>query len=364
MLVNDIVIFFEQLAPLSYQESYDNSGLIIGDRQMEVKSVLLTLDITPDIVNEAIQVGANVIVAHHPIIFSGLKRITGGNYVEQSVILAIKNDIAIYAAHTNFDSIKNGVNFAIANKLGIKKPQILQPLANELVKLVTFVPKDHAEKVRLAIFDAGAGHIGNYDCCSYNVEGFGTFRGNDSTNPFVGEKGKIHQEPEVRLETIMPKSIQAKVLDALFASHPYEEVAYDLYLLNNRYNEVGFGMVGDMERVLAPMDFLRFVKSAFNVGCVRYTKLPSRNIQRVAFCGGSGASFLKAAIATKADAFITGDFKYHQFFDAEGKILIADIGHYESEQFTIDLFYDYLSKKFPNFAVFKSNITTNPINYL
>ncbi len=364
MKVGDIVSFFEQLAPLSYQESYDNSGLIIGDRQMEIKSVLLTLDITPDVVNEAIQVGANVIVAHHPIIFSGLKRITGSNYVEQSVILAIKNDIAIYAAHTNFDSIKDGVNFAIARKLGIKNPEILQPLANELVKLVTFIPKDYAEKVRLAIFDAGAGHIGNYDCCSYNVDGFGTFRGNDSTNPFVGEKGKIHQEPEVRLETIMPKSIQAKVLDALFSSHPYEEVAYDLYPLNNRYNEVGMGMVGDMESAMAPMDFLRFVKSAFNAGCVRYTELPSKNIQRVAFCGGSGASFLKAAMAAKADAFITGDFKYHQFFDAEGKILIADIGHYESEQFTIDLFYDYLSKKFPNFAVLKSKIKTNPINYL
>jgi len=364
MKVGDIVNFFEQLAPLSYQESYDNSGLIIGDKQMEVKSVLLSLDVTPDIVKEAIQIGANVIVTHHPIIFSGLKKITGSNYIEQSVILAIKNDIAIYAAHTNFDSVKNGVNIAIANKLGIKNPQILQPLANELVKLVTFVPKDHAEKVRLAIFDAGAGHIGNYDSCSYNVDGFGTFRGNDSTNPFVGEKGKIHQEPEVRLETIMPKSIQGKVLDALFTSHPYEEVAYDLYPLSNRYNEVGLGMVGDMESAMTPIDFLRFVKSSFNAGCVRYTALSSKNIQRVAFCGGSGASFLKAAMAAMADAFITGDFKYHQFFDAEGKILIVDIGHYESEQFTIDLFYDYLSKKFPNFAVLKSKITTNPINYL
>jgi len=364
MQVGDIVSFFEQIAPLSYQESYDNSGLIIGDRQMKVKSVLLSLDITPDVVNEAIQLGANVIVAHHPIIFSGLKRITGSNYVEQSVILAIKNDIAIYAVHTNFDSVKSGVNIAIANKLGIKNPQILQPITNQLVKLVTFVPHDYAEKVRHAIFEAGAGHIGNYDCCSYNVEGVGTFRGNDSTNPFVGEKGSIHKEPEVRLETVLPKSIQAKVLDALFANHPYEEIAYDLYPLNNRYNEVGLGMFGDMEKAMAPMDFLKFVKSAFNAGVVKYTKLPSKDIQRVAFCGGSGASFLKDAISVKADAFITADFKYHQFFDAEGKILIADIGHYESEQFTIDLFYDYLSKKFPNFAVLKSKITTNPINYL
>lgn len=364
MLVSDIVFFIEQLAPLSYQESYDNSGLIIGDRQIEVKSVLLSLDITPEVVNEAIRTGANLIVAHHPIIFSGLKRITGSNYVEKSVILAIKNDIAIYAAHTNFDSIKGGVNLAIATRLGIKNPRILQPLSNELVKLVTFVPTKHAEKVRSAIFEAGAGHIGNYDCCSYNVEGFGTFKGNDFTNPFVGEKGTVHHESEVRIETIMPKSIQSRVLDALFANHPYEEVAYDLYPLNNRFNDVGLGMVGDLENAREPLEFLKFVKSSFNAGCVRYTKLPGKKIQKVAFCGGSGASLLKVAIAAKADVFITADFKYHQFFDAEDKIMIADIGHYESEQFTIDLFYDYLSKKFPNFAVFKSEITTNPINYL
>lgn len=364
MKVGDIVSFFEQLAPLSYQESYDNSGLIIGDKQMVVKSVLLTLDITPEVVEEATQLGANVIVAHHPVIFSGLKRITGSNYVEKSVILAIKNDIAIYAAHTNFDSIKSGVNLAIANKLGIANPQILQPLSNELLKLVTFAPKDHAEKVRSAIFEAGAGHIGNYDSCSYNLEGFGTFRGNDSTNPYVGEKGKIHHETEVRIETVLPKTLQTKVLNALFESHPYEEVAYDLYPLYNRYNEVGMGMVGNLEKPVEPLDFLLFVKSTFNAGCVKYTKLPSKKIQRVAFCGGSGATFLKAAISSNADAFITADFKYHQFFDAEDRILIADIGHYESEQFTIDLFYDYLSKNFSNFAVFKSKIKTNPINYL
>ncbi len=364
MKVSDIVSFFEQLAPLSYQESYDNSGLIIGDKQMEVKSILLTLDITPEIVNEALKIGANVIVAHHPLIFSGLKRITGSNYVEQSVILAIKHDIAIYAAHTNFDSIKNGVNSAIASKLGIINPQILEPLTNSLVKLVTFVPIADADKVRMALFEAGAGEIGKYDSCSYNSEGFGTFKANENANPFVGEKGKIHHEPEVRVETILPKPIQGRVIDALLSVHPYEEVAYDIYPLNNKYTEVGLGMFGNLGEALEPLVFLNKVKEVFNAGCVRYTKLPNHKIQKVAFCGGSGASFIKAAIGVKADAFITADFKYHQFFDAEGKILVADIGHYESEQFTIDLFYDYLSKKFPNFAVFKSKITTNPINYL
>ncbi|MGE0079087.1 MAG: Nif3-like dinuclear metal center hexameric protein [Bacteroidales bacterium] len=364
MKVIDIVNFFEQLAPLSYQESYDNSGLIIGDKQMEVKSVLLSLDVTPEVVREAIEIGANVVVSHHPIIFSGLKRITGSSYVEQSVILAIKNDIAIYASHTNFDSIKEGVNKAIAEKLGVENLQILQPISNELVKLVTFVPKDHAENVRHALFNAGAGHIGNYDNCSYNTEGFGTFRAGKNTNPFVGDKGIEHHEPEVRVETILPKSIQGNVLKALIESHPYEEVAYDLYPLNNRFAEVGLGMIGDLNVEIDPMDFLKKIKSRFCAGCVRYTKLPSKKIKRVAFCGGSGASLLKAAIASRADAFVTADFKYHQFFDAEDKILIVDIGHFESEQFTIDLFYDYLSKKFSNFAVFKSKIKTNPINYL
>lgn len=364
MKVKDIVSFVEELAPLSYQESYDNSGLILGDMQMEVSSVLLSLDVTPEVVAEAIKLGANVIVAHHPVVFTGLKRLTGSNYTEQSVILAIKNNVAIYAAHTNFDSIKSGVNSAIAAKLGIKNPEILRPLAGALIKLVTFAPAASAEKVRVALLEAGAGHIGNYDSCSYNVEGYGTFRGDHNTNPYVGEKGKIHTEPEVRIETILPKAIQGKVLSALFGNHPYEEVAYDLYPLNNTYSGVGSGMVGDTDKPEEPLEFIKRVKRAFDAGCIRYTRLPGKKVRRVAFCGGSGSFLLKDAIAAKADAFITADFRYHQFFDAEDRILIADIGHYESEQFTIDLFYDYLSKKFPTFAVFKSKIKTNPINYL
>ncbi len=364
MKVGDIVDFFEQIAPLAYQESYDNSGLIVGDRRIEVQSILLTLDVTPAVVEEAVALGANLIVAHHPIIFSGLKRITGRDYVEQSVILAIKNDIAIYAAHTNFDSVMCGVNRAIAQKLGVQNPRILQPLDQQLLKLVTFVPQGYADRVRAALLDAGAGHIGRYSNCSFSTDGTGTFRAELGANPFVGSIGELHSESEVRIETVLPKPLQGKVIAALMDSHPYEEVAYDLYPLANTYNEVGLGMVGEMEHPMESMAFLRFVKEAFSAGCVRHTRLVSSSIRRVAFCGGSGASLLKEAISARADAFITADFKYHQFFDANDKILIIDIGHYESEQFTIELFYDYLSKKFPNFAVFKSNITTNPINYL
>lgn len=364
MTVSEVISSVESLAPSAYQESYDNAGLIVGHPESEVSSILVTLDVTPEVVEEAIVRGANLIVAHHPIIFSGQKRLTGQNYVQRAVMLAIKNDVAIFAAHTNLDSVKNGVNHTIAQKLGIDSPEILQPLQNELVKLVTFVPVAHANKVRDAIFDAGAGCIGQYDCCSYNIEGNGTFRAQGGANPFVGRVGELHTEPEVRVETVLPKHIQNRVVAAMVKAHPYEEVAYDLYPLLNEFGEVGLGMVGNLPKPIGYADFLQLVKTKFGAGCLRYTNPVKKIIQRVAFCGGSGASLLNRAISQKADAFITADFKYHQFFDAENYIMIVDIGHYESEQFTIDLLFDYLSKNLPKFAVLKSGVKTNPVNYI
>ena len=361
--LKEITQYLESLAPLALQESYDNAGLILGSSDTEVSSVLITLDVTEDVVDEAIEKGAQLIVAHHPIVFSGLKKITGKNFVERSLLKAIKNDIAIYAAHTNLDSVTGGVNSKICEKIGLADCRILQPAASQLKKLITFIPAEHAEKVREAVFSAGAGNIGNYDSCGYNTEGLGSFRGNESTNPFVGEKGKLHFEKEIRFETIFTGFLQHKIINALLEAHPYEEVAYDIYPLENNYEKAGMGMIGTLPNEMAEEDFLRHLKNTFKTGVIKHTRLKGTPVKKVAVCGGAGSFLLQQAVAAKADVFVSGDFKYHQFFDAENKIVIADIGHFESEQFTKELFYELLTKKFPKFAVRLSEVNTNPVFY-
>ena len=364
MKLKEIISYIESVAPLAYQEDYDNAGLIVGNLEMELSGALLTVDITEGIIDEAIKKNSNLILTHHPIVLSGLKKITGKNYIERIVIKAIKNDIAIYAAHTNLDSIWGGVSSKIAEKLKLKNQKILAPVSNHLMKLVYFVPAEQADETRKAVFEAGAGHIGNYDMCSYNIEGKGSFRAGEETNPFVGNKGEVHFELEVRVETIFPKHLKNIIVNALIKSHPYEEVAYDLYHLENNFNRVGFGVVGDLENDINEMEFLNRLKEIFSAKCVRYTKLLNKPIKRVAVCGGSGSFLLKKAIRENADVFVSGDFKYHQFFDADGQILIADIGHFETEQITKELFYELLMKKFPKFALHLTEINSNPINYL
>jgi dinuclear metal center YbgI/SA1388 family protein len=364
MQLKEITQIIESVAPLAFQESYDNAGLIIGNPEDEISGILVTLDITEEILDEAIGKNLNLIVAHHPIVFSGIKKLNGKNYIERCVAKAIRNDIAIYAAHTNLDSVFGGVNSKIAEKLKLHNCRILEPIAGFLKKLVTFVPGDQAEKVRNALFEAGAGHIGNYDSCSFNLSGTGSFRGNEETNPFAGEKNQLHFEEETRIETIFPKHIQSKVIAALLKAHPYEEVAYDIYPLDNEYPQVGIGIVGELQEPMDELKFLQNLKKSFHCEVVRHTHLLGKPIKRVAVCGGSGSSYLNRAKAEKADIFISGDFKYHQFFDAESQIIIADIGHYESEQFTKEVFYELLTKKFPKFAIHLSEFSTNPVNYL
>jgi len=364
MLIKQITQYIESIAPLALQESYDNAGLIVGNPDDEVSGALIALDITEEVLDEAIQKELNLVICHHPIVFSGIKKLNGKNFIERCVAKAIKNDIAIYAAHTNLDSVFGGVNSKICEKLGLENCRILAPIPNFLKKLVTFVPIAQAEQVRLALFEAGAGHIGNYDSCSFNLSGDGTFRGNDHTNPFVGEKNQLHTEKEIRIETIFPKHIQSKVIQALLSAHPYEEVAYDIYPLDNDFSQAGIGMIGELAEALPELDFLKKVKDTFQCQVVKHTELLGKPIKKVAVCGGSGSTFLNKAIAQKADIFISGDFKYHQFFDAEKQIIVADIGHYESEQFTKEVFYELLTKNFPKFALHLSAINTNPVSYL
>ena len=364
MIVKSICEFIEEVAPLALQESYDNAGLLVGDSQTEVTSILICIDITEDVISEAIRKKCNLIVSHHPLIFTGLKKLTGQNEVQRCVAKAIKNDIAIYAAHTNLDSVLSGVSGKMAEKIGLKNIQILQPKQDTLLKLITYVPKLHSYGVRQALFEAGAGKIGNYDSCSFNSEGVGTFRANENAQPFVGNIDEFHSEPETRIEVILPDYLKYRVLDALLKTHPYEEPAYDFVPLKNVWSQIGAGVVGELEEAEDELIFLNRIKSIFKTPTIRHTSLLDKKIKRVALCGGSGSSFLLDAINAKADVYISGDFKYHEFFEAQKQILIADIGHFESEQFTKDIFFEIITKKMPTFAVQISDSKTNPINYL
>jgi dinuclear metal center YbgI/SA1388 family protein len=363
MRLSVLIKHLEAYAPVNYQEGYDNSGLLIGSPDQDVHSALVALDCTEQIVDEAISLGCNLIITHHPIVFKGLKRITGKTYVERVVLKAVRHNIALYAIHTNLDHVKNGVNGVICDRLGLQNTKVLRPKKDLLKKLVTFCPTEHADMVREALFDAGAGHIGNYGDCSFNGQGFGTFTGNEDTNAYAGEKGIQHREPEIRIETVFVAQDERKILLALLESHPYEEVAYDIYLLENKLGSVGAGMIGSLKQEMDGKDFLAMVKERMDASVIRHTMLLPKKIRKVAVCGGSGSFLLNDAIAAGADAFVTADFKYHEFFDAEEKLVIADIGHFESEQFTSDLLIDVIQEKFPNFAIRLTEHNTNPINY-
>lgn len=364
MKLKELTDFLDSSVPLSFQEDYDNSGLQCGLPDTEVSAALLTLDVTGEIMNEAKLTGCDLIISHHPVIFRPLNKVTGTSEAERIVIRAIKENIAIYCTHTNLDVIENGVSRKMAEKLGLTNVNVLAPLENRLLKLVTFVPDDHLDNVRQAVFNAGAGVTGNYDNCSFTVRGTGSFRGNESSSPFVGEKGKLHFENETRFETILFSHLKAKVIKALLDAHPYEEVAYDIYPLENKNSGAGFGCTGYLNRPLGEKDFLELVSSAFGTRGIRYSGLTGRDIGKVALCGGSGESLINDALASGADAFITADIKYHTFLNSADRILLADIGHYESEKFSVEILYDLIIKKFPKFALQFSKIDTNPINYL
>jgi dinuclear metal center YbgI/SA1388 family protein len=363
MRLSVLIKHLEEFAPLNYQEDYDNSGLLIGSSDQEVHGALVALDCTEAVVDEAILHGCNLIITHHPIVFKGLKKITGKNYVERVVLKAIRNNIALYAIHTNLDHVKHGVNGVICERLGLKNTKILSPKGSLLKKLVTFCPTALAPVVRGALFEAGAGHIGNYSDCSFNAAGTGTFKAGENTDPYVGEPGLQHHEEEVRIELVFLAQDERRVLLALLENHPYEEVAYDIYPLENKLDTVGAGMIGWLDHEMDARDFLRLVKDRMDASVIRHTHLLPKRIKKVAVCGGSGSFLLKDAIAAGADAFVTADFKYHEFFDADEKLVIADIGHFESEQFTSDLLIDIIQEKFPNFAIRLTEHNTNPINY-
>jgi dinuclear metal center YbgI/SA1388 family protein len=361
MKIIEVLEYFEQLIPVDFQENYDNCGLQVGSGKSDLNKALISLDITEEILDEAINKNCNLIFTHHPLIFHGLKKISGANPEERIIERAIRNNITIYSAHTSLDNNFAGLNVFIGEKLKLQNIRILSPAENHLKKLVVFCPSDHAEKVRNALFESGGGNIGNYDCCSFNLPGQGTFRANDAAKPFVGKTNELHFEEEVRVEIIFPFNIQSQLIRKLLQVHPYEEVAYDIYKLDNAYNKVGAGVIGNLGTPVKTPDFLAFIKKTFDIKCIRHSKILKEEIETVAFCGGSGIFLLNQAIKSKADIFITADVKYHDFFT--DKILLADIGHFESEQFSVELIASVLMKKFPTFAFLISETKSNPVNY-
>lgn len=362
MKLRDIISALEQWAPPVYQESYDNSGLIVGDPDAEINAAMVALDCVESVVDEAIEKRVDVIIAHHPIVFSGLKRFTGRTYVERTVMKAIKHGIAIYAIHTNLDNVSHGVNQHLAELLGLSKLHVLSPKKHLLEKLVVFVPHSHAEKVRTAMFDAGAGGIGHYSECSFNLQGTGTFKPLEKADPFIGKRGERHSEAEERIEVIVPKHLVSQVTSAMIGAHPYEEVAMDRYELQNALASVGSGMIGTLDAPMKLFDFFEVVKKQLSAPVLRHTATNNETIERVAVCGGSGFFLLNDAQRAGADVFLTSDVKYHQFFDAE-KITLVDVGHWESEHRTVELIASYLNDKFPKFAVHFSQTNTNPVQY-
>ena len=364
MIVNDIINYLEELAPLNYAEDFDNVGLLVGNKNNEVTGILATLDTLESIVDEAIDKNCNLIVSFHPIIFNGLKKVNGNNYVERVVIKAIQNNINIYAIHTALDNAPQGVNSIICDTLGLKNKSILMPKQGTLKKLSTYVPSKNADQLRNKLFKAGAGNIGNYDHCSYNLEGKGTFRGNESSNPKIGVQGELRMENETLISVTFQKHLESKILNILLKHHPYEEVAFEVITLDNFNQNIGMGMVGELEKETDTLEFLEFVKSKMKASCIKHSKIIKKTIKKVAVLGGSGSFAIQAAKSANADVLITSDLKYHDFFTAENQIIIADIGHYESEQFTKNFLADHLSKKFINFAVVLSTTNTNPVKYL
>lgn len=364
MKIKEIIQTIEQLAPLPLQENFDNSGLQIGDVNQDVRGVLLCIDVTETVIDEAISLGCNLILSHHPIAFKPFRSLTGKNYVERCMIRACKNDIVLYAAHTNLDNVVGGVNYRLAEMLNLQNVRILDPMKGHLLKLVTFVPNAHIGSVRSALFNAGAGNIGNYDSCSFNAAGTGTFRAGENANPFCGEINELHSEDEIRIEVVLPAFKQKEIIRALIAVHPYEEPAYDLYNLENTWAQAGSGIVGTLPEAMDEEAFLYLLKDTFRLASLQYSAYRDKPIKDVAICGGSGAFLIPKAISYGADIFITGEAKYNDFFDVENKILLTTIGHYESEICTKDIFYKLLSEKYPNIDFMLSSFDINPVNYL
>ena len=371
MKIKEVIALLEEMAPLAYAEDFDNVGLLVGNQDLDVTGILVCHDALESVIDEANAKKCNLVVCFHPILFSGMKKITGKNYVERSIIKAIKTDIAIYAVHTALDNHPDGVNKIVADALGLINTKILIPKQNSIRKLVTYSPPENADKLRKALFNLGAGSLGNYENCSFNSKGIGTYMGTKNSNPVIGERFEYIETEEIKIEVAFEKHLESKIVKILFENHIYEEVAYEIYDLKNKNQNVGLGMIGELPDAMEEKDFLTTVKETMQCGSIRHSAFLKKPIKKVAVLGGSGSFAIQNAIQAGADLFLTSDLKYHQFYEAENQIVLADIGHFESERYTKNYIVDFLRKKILNFAPVPNSIgivlseeNTNPVKYL
>lgn len=364
MKILDVIKYLDQLIPAGYQESYDNCGLQVGDTSAEITGALISLDLTEAVVDEAVETRSNLIVTHHPFIFGGLKHIDADSPAGRIIYKLIRNGIAVYSAHTSLDKLSNGVSAQLAKRLGLCNLRILAPDSDSLKQLVVYCPKEQSQQLKDALYAAGAGNIGNYRHCSYSVNGTGTFEPLQGANPFVGTVGSETYTSEERIEMVYPKAFENKIVSALKANHPYETPAYSLIPLSNANPDVGLGIVGELPEDVEIETFIETVKQTVGIPVVRHSELCRKKVRTVALCGGAGAEFIGTAVAQNADIYLTSDIKYHDFQKATGHIVLADIGHYESEQFAKEFFYDKLSEKFRIFAIRIAKTETNFVGYM
>lgn len=364
MIISDVIGYLEELTPLAYAEEFDNVGLLVGNKENKCSGILVCHDALEEVIDEAVAKNCNLVVCFHPILFSGLKKITGKNYVERSIIKAIKNDIAIFAIHTALDNNRQGVNQILCDTLGLINSKILIPKQNYIYKLTTYVPKNHANELKQILFKAGAGSVGNYDECSFSSHGIGSFKGNKLSNPTIGKPSVYQEVDEIKLEFIFEKHLKQNILNTLIQNHPYEEVSYEVILLENELQNVGMGMIAELPEEMDEKEFLLMVKEKTATGGIRHSNFLNKKIKKVAVLGGSGSFAIQSAKAQKADAFITADLKYHDYYQSEKSILLADIGHFESERYIKNYIVEFLKKKITIFAIILSEINTNPVNYI
>lgn len=365
MLIKEIIHHLQELAPLARQEDYDNSGLQVGRVDVDCSGALVCVDVTPAVVNEAIALGCNLIISHHPLIFKPLKHITGSSLTEQSVMIALSNNVTVYSAHTCLDNAPKGVSWKMAHMLGLEQVSVLQPQTNRMLKLSVFVPPTHADKLCESLFEAGAGHIGSYEHCVFRSQGCGSWRPLDGADPCIGTVGEVSSQPEVRLDMMLPVWKREAVEQALLAVHPYERPAYEFVAVRNSEPDAGSGAIGVLPEPMTAAQLALKIKDTFGSPVIRCSLMaPESMVQKVALCGGSGASLISHAIAAGADVYLTSDTKYHDFVDYGKRILLVDIGHHESEQCTKSIFYHLIREIFPNFAVRYSQQDINPIKYM
>lgn len=365
MTIKEVTQFLESRFPLYLQEDFDNCGVQCGNVNNEISGAMVCFEMTEKIIDEAISKNCNLVISHHPLILKrGITKIVPSDRVGAMICKALANNMVLYSMHTNIDSGEGGGNDVFAEKLGLSDVKVMAPVKGLYRKLVVNVPAEHSEKLKEALFKIGCGQQGNYQKCSYSTLGKGQFEPNGEAKPFIGTQNNLEKVEEERIEMIYPAYLQHAVIQAIYENHPYEEPAFDLFSLENTERKVGLGRIGELPEEMDCKEFFSYLKEKLNLEHLRYCGDEGKKIRRVAVCGGGGAGFIDTAIALNADAYVSGDFKYHDFFKSHSGTVLVDIGHYEGECFIKNIIFNLLKEKFTTFAVLSSEFENLNVKYI